>query len=134
GSHIQRACCFVQNQQRRMVVKGASKADALALPARKTNTTFPHDRIKAVTHFRFDEVEYLCRRTRLAQSHRINLVIREAKRDVASDCVVYQKDVLWHVTDGSLPGGNQRRRKGPAIDQQLACHWLVKCKQQINQR
>src|SRR6266550_6271907 len=103
------------------MVKGARKADALALPARKTNTALPHDRIKAVTHFRFNEVEYLCRGTRLAQPHRINLVIRQAKRDVARDCVVYQKDVLWHVTDGSLPGGNQGRRKGPAIDQKLAC-------------
>src|SRR5206468_12830661 len=129
GSHIRCTCRFVENQQWWTVVKRARKADALALAARETDTALPHDRVKAGRQIRFDEVEYLCRRTRLAQPHRINLVIRQAKRDVARDGVVYEKDILWHVTDGSLPGGNQRRRKGPAIDQDIACGWLIEPKQ-----
>src|SRR4029077_1889245 len=111
------------------MVKGARKADALPLPAGKTNTTLPHDRLKAGRQFRFNEVEQLCRHTRFAQLLRINLVFRQAKRDVARDRVVYEKDVLWHVTGRSLPGGNQRGRKGPAIDQDLACGWLIEPKQ-----
>src|SRR5215475_9609571 len=98
------------------MVKRAREADALALPAGKTNTTLPHDRIKAVTQFRFNKIEDLCNCAGFAQSRRVDLVIRQAKRDVARDRIVYEKDVLWHVTDGSLPGGHEPRSKRLTID------------------
>src|SRR5678815_2111229 len=115
------------------MVKSARKTNALPLPTGKSHATLPDIRIKAVTQFRFDEIEYLCHRTRFAQLRRINFTIRQAKRDVARNCIVDEKNILWHITDGGLPRGHQRRCKRLVVNQDLACGWLVQAKQQINQ-
>ena len=57
--HIQRAGCFVQNQQRWTMIKRASKTDPLTLSARKADTALANFRLKAIGQFRFNEVEYL---------------------------------------------------------------------------
>src|SRR5882724_2302622 len=115
------------------MVKSARKTNALPLPAGKTNTALPHDRTKTVRQFRLDEVEQLRRVAGLAQADGIDFTIRQAKRDVARNGFVHEKNILWHITDGSLPRRHQRRCQEPGIDHDLACRWLVETKQQINQ-
>src|ERR1700757_4368561 len=99
------------------MVKGACKTDALALAAREADTAFPHIRLKAIRQFRFDEVEQLRDGASFAQTRRIDLIVRQPKRDVARDRVVDKEDVLWHITDRSLPRRHQLQCKRPAIDQ-----------------
>ena len=85
------------------MIKRARQTDALALAARKPNTPLPDERVKTGGHFRFDKVEYLCGRACFTQSRWIDLIVGQAKRHVAGDCVVDKKNILRHVTDGSLP-------------------------------
>src|SRR6266511_5534862 len=115
------------------MVKSARKTDALALPAGKTNTTFPHDRIKAVRQFDLDEFDQLRRDASFAQPRRIDLSVQQAECDIARNGIVNEENILWHITDGSLPRGHQRRCKRLVVDQDLACGWLVQAKQQINE-
>ena len=110
------------------MVKRARKTDALPLAAGKSDTTFPDVRVETIAQFRFNNVEYLRHVASFAQARSIHLIVRQAKRDIARDRIVDEKNVLWHITDGSLPRGHQRRRKGPAINQYLACRWLVQAK------
>jgi hypothetical protein len=49
SSDVERACCFVQNQQRRTVVKGACKTDALALPPESRIPHAPVIRVKTIS-------------------------------------------------------------------------------------
>src|SRR5258707_15772887 len=102
------------------MVKRTRKTDALALPAGKTNTTLPHDRIKAVRQFDFNEFEQLGRVASLAQPRRIDLSVRQAECNIASNGIVDKKNILWHITDGGLPCGHQRRCKWLVVDQNFA--------------
>ena len=115
------------------MVKRARKTDALALPAGKANTSLSHVRLKPVRQFGFNQVEDLCHCASFAQPRRIDLIVRHPKRDVARDSIVDQENILRHITDGGLPRRHQRRRKRSAVDQHLACRWMVKAKQQVNQ-
>src|SRR5882757_7595130 len=107
------------------MVKGTRKTNALALPAGKTNTTLPHDRIKAVRQFDFDEFDQLRHDASFAQPRRINLSVQQAECDIARDGIVDEKNILWHITDGSLPCGHHRRCKWVVVDQNFAGGWLV---------
>src|SRR5204863_2921041 len=109
-----------QDQQRRTVVKRARKTNALPLPARETHTAFTHVRVEAKWQISFNEVEYLRHGASFTQPRGIDLVIQQAKRDVARDRIVDEKNILWHITDGSLPRGHQLRCKRPIIDQDFA--------------
>src|SRR5947207_1705282 len=100
---VQRAGCFVQNQQRWTMIKRASKTDPLTLPARKADAALANFRLKAVAQIRFNEVQYLRHTASFAQAHGIDLLIRQTKRDVARDRVVDEKNILRHVTDRCLP-------------------------------
>src|SRR4030095_8267212 len=111
----------------------ARKTDALTLPAGKTNTTLPHDRIKAGRQFDFDEFEQLRCGTSFAPPRRIALIVRQAECNIARNGIVDEKNILWHITDGSLPRRHERRCKRLVVDQDLACGWLVQAKQQINE-
>src|SRR6478752_6990235 len=115
------------------MVKGTRKTNALALPAGKTNTTLPHDRIKAGRQFDFNEFDQLRHDASFAQPRRIDLSVRQAECDIARNGIVDEKNILWHITDGSLPRGYQRRCKRLVVDQNLACGWLVQAEQQINE-
>src|SRR5215813_1118913 len=102
------------------MVKGARKTNALPLPTGKPHTPLPNVRIKAIRQLRLNEVEQLRRVAGLAQADRINFAIRQAKRDVARNCIVDEKNILWHVTDGSLPRRDPLRCQEPPIDQDFA--------------
>src|SRR6516225_2893289 len=102
------------------MIKGARKTDPLALPSRQSDTAFAHVRVKAIGCFGFNEIEYLRRRTSLAQARTIDLVVGQAECDVTRDAVINQENVLRHVTDSSLPRRDERRCERPAIDQNLA--------------
>src|SRR5437867_3283475 len=115
------------------MVKRARKTDALTLPAGKADTALSDVRAKAIMQFCFDEVEYLRHSTSLPQSGVSDLVVRQTKRDVARNRIVDQKNFLWHITNGSLPGGHQARCERLPIDQDLACRRVVQTKQQINE-
>ena len=83
--------------------------------------------------FCFDEVEYLRHSTSFTQSGLIDLFIRQTKRDVACNRIVDQKNILWHVADGSPPRRHQLWCEGLSIDQDLACRRVVQAEQQINE-
>src|SRR6516165_7418085 len=116
------------------MVKRARKANTLALPTRKPDPALADSRVKPIGQFRFDELEHLRKSTRFAQSSLINLLIRQTECDVARDRVVGEKNILWNVTDRSLPWRHQRRREQLSIDQYLACRWVIETKQQIDKR
>src|SRR5215510_6644319 len=115
------------------MVKSARKTNALPLPTGKSHAALADVSIKTIRQFRFNEIEQLRRLAGLAQTDGINFTVLQSKRDVARNGVVNEKNVLWHIADGSLPRRHQRRCQEPAIDQYLACRWLVETKQQINQ-
>src|SRR5215813_5604923 len=125
GRHIECARCFVQDQQRWTMVKRACKTDPLTLPARKADTSFAYIRIKPMRQFRFDEIEDLRHRASFAQARGIDLLIRQTKRDVARNCIVDQKNILWDVTNGSLPRTHKSRGERLPIDQDLARRGMV---------
>ena len=108
------------------MVKRARKTNALALAARKTNTALPHEGIKAVRQFDFNEFEQLRHGASFAQLRRIDLSVQQAECDIARYGIVDEKNILWHITDGSLPRWHQRRCKRLLVDQDLACGWPVK--------
>src|SRR5215831_10847686 len=107
------------------MVKRACKADPLTLPARKADTAFAYIRIKPVRQFRFDEIQDLRHRASFAQARWIDLLVRQTERDVARDRVVYEENILRHVTDRSLPQRHQRGCERLPIDQDLACRRMV---------
>src|SRR6266403_4410280 len=115
------------------MVKRTRKTDALALPAGKTNTPLPHDRIKTVRQFDFDEFDQLRHDASFAQPRRIDLSVRKAECDITRNGIVDEKNILWHITDGSLPRGHQHSCKRLVVDQNLSCCRLVQAKQQINE-
>src|SRR5213594_2252164 len=107
------------------MVKRARKTDALALAAGETDAALADLRVKAAWQFRFNELEDLRHGTGFTQMHQIDLIIRQTKRDVARDRVVDEKNILWHVTDGSLPRTHELRCKRPIVDEDFACRRLV---------
>src|SRR4051794_15407006 len=111
------------------MIERARKTDPLALPARKTNTPLPHDRIKTLRQFDFNEFEQLRHDASFSQSGRVDLSVRQAECDIARNGIVDEKNILWHITDGSLPRGHQGRCKRLVVDEDLACGWLVQAKQ-----
>src|SRR4029453_4164272 len=111
------------------MVKSARQTDALALAAGEPDPALPSVRIKPIWQFVLNEVEDLSHRASFAQACRINLIVGQAKSNVPRDCVVNEKDILWHITDGGLPRGHQRRCKRLIIDQDLACRRLIEPKQ-----
>src|SRR4051794_9170207 len=110
------------------MVKRARKTNALPLPTGKSHAALPHDRIKSVRQFDFNEFEQLSHDASFAQPLRIDFSFRQAECDVARNGVVDEKNILWHITDGSLPRGHQRRCKRLHVDQDLAFGWLVQAK------
>src|SRR5438093_11509902 len=98
------------------MVKRARKTDALTLPAGKADTALTDVRAKAIMQFCFNEIEYLRHGTNFTQSGVIDFFIRQTKRDVARNRVVDQKNFLWHITNGCLPGRHQARCERLPID------------------
>src|SRR6185503_3408681 len=115
------------------MVKRARKTDALTLPTGKYHAPLPDARVKTGRQFPFDEFEQLRHGTSFTQPRRIDLIVRQAERDIARNGIGDGKNTLWHITDGSLPCGHERRCKRLVVDQDLACGWLVQAKQQINE-
>src|SRR5215471_3487281 len=132
GRHIEGTSCFVQNQEGRPMIKSARKTDPLALPAGKANAALAHTRIKPISQFCFDEVEYLRHRTSFTQSGVIDFLVWQTKCDVASNRIVDEKDILGHVADGISPQRHESPCEGLPINQDLTCRWEVQTKQQVN--
>src|SRR5205807_7571306 len=118
--YVQCAGRFIQNQQRRTMVKRARKTDALPLAAGKSDTTFPDVRVETIAQFRFNNVEYLRHVASFAQARSIHLIVRQANCDIARDRIVDEKYVLSHITEQILPRALYHMCKGPAITQYLA--------------
>src|SRR4029453_6272337 len=113
------------------MVKRGRKTDALTLSAGKAHAALTDVRIKAIAQFRFNEVQYLRHSTSFAQPRAVDLLIWQTKRDVARNRVVDEEDILRHVADRCLPRWHNCRSEQLAVDQDLACRWLVEAEQQI---
>src|SRR5215469_11282112 len=106
------------------MIKRARKTDSLPLAARKADTAFPYTCVKALRQFRFDKLEYLRHSTSFPQLGGIDLLVLHTKRYVTRDGVIDKKNLLWHITNRSLPRRHAQRCKQLPIDQDLACGWI----------
>src|ERR1043166_10221536 len=102
------------------MVKRARKTDALSLPPGKANTPPPYDRVEAEWQFSFNEIQYLRHGASFTQLRTINFIIEQAKRHVARNRVVDEKNILWHIANGRLPRRDQVRCERLIINQAFA--------------
>ena len=97
---------LVENQYRRISVKGACDSKPLALSARKTHAAFADNRSVAVWQT-LDEIKDIGRFQGAFKRGFIDILL--AQRDICADCVIKQEDFLRNETDFIAPSANVLR-------------------------
>src|SRR5437879_5921297 len=102
-SDIERASRFVEENQRRPMIKSPGKAETLAFSPRQADAALSDGSLKSVPQFQLDKVDDLSHGTDFSQAHSVDVVVGHPERDIASDRVVDKEKFLRDIPDRSLP-------------------------------
>ena len=123
--------CFVEDQGRRVLQKGARDRDPLALPARELHATFPDFGVEALRQAR-DKF----RERRLVErlSDRRLIGIGAGERDIGAQRVIEEIGILRHERDAAAQMIEFEFRQIDPVDQDVPLHRIPEAQQQIGER
>jgi hypothetical protein len=130
---VERARRFIEHQHLRVEVHGARDSDALSLPAREPDAALSDGGVEPVWQL-IDQAVEPRDAHRLLDAMLVDSIVRDAERDVATQRVVAEVDLLRDIADATLPSTYVAAIDHDAVDFDVPFCGLEQADQHVGER